>query len=98
MFFEQIREGKHQCMLKDKSVILFFPDSSIRTRVTFEKGIYLLGGQSILFPVETLDKKEDIRDVCGYLNNWADMVFFGYEFKKYLLEVQQAIIIYCLTR
>lgn len=60
---DEIREGKHQCMLKDKSVILFFPDSSIRTRITFEKGIYLLGGQSILFPVATMDKKEDIRDV-----------------------------------
>lgn len=30
--------------------------------------------QSILFPSETLDKKEDLKDVCGYLNNWADVV------------------------
>lgn len=71
---DEIREGKYQSLLKRKSVLLFFPDSSIRKRVTFEKGIYLLGGQSILFPMETLDKKEDIRDVCGYLNNWADLV------------------------
>ncbi|WP_027088731.1 ornithine carbamoyltransferase [Thomasclavelia saccharogumia] len=71
---DEIREGKYQSLLKRKSVLLFCPDSSIRTRVTFEKGIYLLGGQSILFPMETLDKKEDIRDVCGYLNNWADLV------------------------
>lgn len=34
----------------------------------------MLGGQPILFPSETLDKKEDLKDVCGYLNNWADMV------------------------
>ena len=61
-------------ILKGKSFVLFFPNSSIRTRVTFEKGIYLLGGQPILFPTETLDKKEDLKDVCGYLNNWADMV------------------------
>ncbi|MCM1182382.1 MAG: peptide transporter [Roseburia sp.] len=40
--------------------------------MTFEKGIYLLGGQSILFPSDALDKKEDLRDVCGYLNHWAD--------------------------
>lgn len=60
--------------LNGKTVVLFFPGSSIRTRVTFEKGIFLLGGQSVLFPPETLDKKEDIRDVCGYLNNWADAV------------------------
>lgn len=86
---DEIREGKHQCMLKDKSVILFFPDSSIRTRVTFEKGIYLLGGQSILFPVATLDKKEDIRDVCGYLNNWADMVIVRHK-DIHLLEQMSA--------
>lgn len=71
---DELYEGKYQDTLKGKSVVLFFPNTSIRTRVTFEKGIYLLGGQPILFPSETLDKKEEIRDVCGYLNNWADML------------------------
>lgn len=71
---DEVRKGKYQDSLRGKSVILFFPNSSIRTRVTFEKGIYLLGGQPILFPTETLDKKEELKDVCGYLNNWADLV------------------------
>ncbi len=60
--------------LKGKTVVMFFPASSIRTRVTFEKGVFLLGGQTILFNPATLDKEEDIRDVCGYLQNWADAV------------------------
>lgn len=71
---DEVIEGKYQSPLKGKSVVLFFPNSSIRTRVTFEKGVYLLGGHPILFPTETLDKKEDLRDVCGYLNNWADLI------------------------
>ena len=71
---DEISAGKYKSFLNGKSVVLFFPASSIRTRVTFEKGIYLLGGQSILFPNDTLDKKEDLRDVSGYLNNWADIV------------------------
>lgn len=71
---DEVRKGTYRDFLKEKSIILFFPNTSIRTRVTFEKGIYLLGGQPILFPTDTLDKKEDLRDVCGYLNNWADMV------------------------
>ncbi|MDE6567972.1 MAG: peptide transporter [Lachnospiraceae bacterium] len=71
---DEISAGKYHGFLNGKSAILFFPSSSIRTRVTFEKGIYLLGGQPILFPSDALDKKEDIRDVCGYLNNWADLV------------------------
>ena len=69
---DEIRAGKYKNFLAGKTIVLFFPDSSICTRVTFEKGVYLLGGQSILFPPDALSKKENIRDVCGYLNNWAD--------------------------
>lgn len=71
---DEMREGKHRNLLTGKSAVMFFPASSIRTRVTFEKGVHLLGGQPILFPSDALDKKEDIRDVCGYLANWADLV------------------------
>lgn len=71
---DEISTGKYNGFLNGKSVVLYFPASSIRTRVTFEKGIYLLGGQPIRFPNDVLEKKEDLRDVCGYLNNWADIV------------------------
>lgn len=71
---DSLQKGKYQNYLYNKTVVMFFPESSIRTRVTFEKGINLLGGQTILFPPETLDKKEDIKDVIGYLNNWADAI------------------------
>ena len=64
----------YEGFLNGRTVVMFFPASSIRTRVSFEKGIHLLGGQTILFDPSTLDKKEDIRDVCGYLENWADAV------------------------
>lgn len=60
--------------LNGKTIVLFFPESSIRTRVSFEKGIQMLGGNTILFPPTALDKREDIKDVIGYLENWADMV------------------------
>lgn len=60
--------------LEGKTVVLFFPESSIRTRVTFEKGIQELGGKTILFPPEALDKKEKLGDVIGYLENWVNAV------------------------
>ena len=69
---------EYEGFLKGKTIVMFFPVSSIRTRVSFEKGIYLLGGQSVLFDPQTLDKKEDIKDVCGYLQNWADAVIMRY--------------------
>lgn len=76
---DELRQGKYADFLRGKTVVMFFPASSIRTRVTFEKGIYLLGGQSILFAPETLDKKEEIKDVVGYLNNWADAIVVRYK-------------------
>ena len=74
MLADELKSENHKNSLTGKSIVLFFPSSSIRTRVTFEKGIYLLNGQPILFPSDSLDKKEKIEDVAGYLNNWADCV------------------------
>lgn len=71
---DALSNGEYKDYLKGKSVILFLPESSIRTRVSFEKGIHLLGGQSLLFSSETLDKKEAVADVAGYLGNWADLL------------------------
>ncbi len=66
------REGRgpttHGC------AVMVFPASSVRTRMTFERGAALLGLQPVLFPPETLDKPEDPADVAGYLANWADIV------------------------
>lgn len=71
---DDVGRGKYKNFFAGKTVVMFFPNASIRTRVTFEKGVYLMGGQTILFPPEALDKKEDIKDVMGYLNQWADAV------------------------
>ena len=76
---DEIDNGKYNRFLNGKTAVLFFPASSIRTRVTFEKGIHLLGGQPILFPGDALEKKEDLRDVCGYLDNWADIVILRHK-------------------
>lgn len=86
---DEIQQGKYRDILKGKSVVLFFPNSSIRTRVTFEKGIFLLGGQSILFPTETLDKKEALKDVCGYLNNWADIIIVRHKDIRILEQIAE---------
>ena len=76
---DELQSGKYNGFLKGKIIVMFFPDSSIRTRITFEKGIYLLGGQTILFPPSALDKKEKIEDVIGYLNNWTDGLIIRYK-------------------
>lgn len=53
---------------------LFFPQSSLRTRVSFEQGASQMGLQPITFPPETLDKPEALADVAGYLASWVDVI------------------------
>jgi len=54
--------------------VMFFPPTSLRTRVTFERGASLMGMQPIVLPETTLDKPEALGDVAGYLGVWADVV------------------------
>ncbi|MDO3408149.1 ornithine carbamoyltransferase [Saccharibacillus sp. CPCC 101409] len=69
---DRLRESTpHAPLLRGRTFLLFFPESSLRTRLTFERGIRELGGECVLFPPETLDKSEDLRDVAGYAANWA---------------------------
>lgn len=70
---------EHSKDLVGKTIALFFPDTSIRTKMSFEKGIRMLGGQTICFPSEALDTQEDIKDFMGYLANWADCIVVRHE-------------------
>lgn len=65
-------EHRRERFFEDKTFILFFPENSLRTRITFEKGIKDLGGECILFPPEALDRREELIDTVKYIENWAD--------------------------
>jgi ornithine carbamoyltransferase len=71
---DRLRLQNDRNSLVGKTFVLFFPESSLRTRITFEKGIRELGGECVLFPPETLDKREQLSDVINYLENWVDGV------------------------
>ncbi len=71
---DKLKAKENHHVLKGKTFILFFPTTSIRTRISFEKGIHALGGQCILFPPDTLDKREKLEDTIKYIENWADLV------------------------
>ncbi len=86
---DSLTKREYTNILFGKTVVMLFPSTSIRTRITFEKGIHLLGGQVILFPSETLDKKEDLRDVIGYLNQWADLVVVRHKEIKVLEQLAE---------
>lgn len=86
--------------LKNKTIVLFFSDSSIRTRLSFEKGINQLGGHSVLFPPSTLDKRENIMDVVRYIENWADAIVVrhpSFELVKEMAQYSKIPVINAMT-
>ncbi|WP_373232228.1 ornithine carbamoyltransferase [Cohnella sp.] len=69
-----LKQQKHSNVLSGKTFVLFFPETSIRTRITFERGIKDMGANCVLFPPESLDGREELRDRIQYIENWADGV------------------------
>ncbi len=61
-------------VLKGKVLAMIFEKPSLRTRVTFETGIYQLGGIGIyLAPQDIkLGKRESVEDVARNLSRWVD--------------------------
>ena len=60
--------------LKGKSIAMIFEKQSLRTHVTFDVGIYQLGGHSIYLSQQgiNLGTRESIYDVSKNLERWVD--------------------------
>ncbi|WP_232229103.1 ornithine carbamoyltransferase [Paenibacillus zanthoxyli] len=69
---DRLCQNREQPLLQGKTFVLLFPETSLRTRVSFEKGIRDLRGKCICMSPEALNKREDLADVIGYMENWAD--------------------------
>jgi ornithine carbamoyltransferase len=70
------RPGKYKDSIRGKSVALIFEKQSLRTHVTFDVGIYQLGGHSVYLTQSdiNLGKRESIYDVSKNLERWMDAV------------------------
>ncbi len=70
------RPDKYKDSLRGKSVALIFEKQSLRTHVTFDVGIFQLGGHSVYLTQSdiNLGKRESIYDVSKNLERWMSAV------------------------
>ncbi|MFZ5966924.1 MAG: ornithine carbamoyltransferase [Bacillota bacterium] len=74
---ENYKKGVVYKPLKDKTVITSFPSTSLRTRISFEAGIFQLGANAINMEID-FEGKEPLEDKVGYLNCWIDYLVIRY--------------------
>ena len=65
------RAGVQHRLLDGQTLVMIFEKPSLRTRLTFETGIFQLGGQAI-FIEDKLGRRESIPDVARNLERWVD--------------------------
>jgi ornithine carbamoyltransferase len=72
----KLKKGIEHQLLQGKSVALIFEKSSTRTRVSFEVGVYQLGGQPLFISSGTsqMGRGEPIRDTARTIARYCDGV------------------------
>lgn len=67
---------KYSTKLKGKTLLMIFAKPSLRTNLSFNVGIYQLGGQAIFYSIQnsTLGRKESIKDFSKVDSRYVDVV------------------------
>lgn len=75
---DELEKNKIHDVLKGKTVVIFFPPESVHMRLSFEKGVKMLGGHVVNFDSSILTSVGSVQDFVAYLNNWADVIIIRY--------------------
>lgn len=72
----QLKKEKFACALKNRAVGLIFQKPSLRTRISFQVGVWQLGGQCMsLSPAEVnIGVRESIKDAAMTLSRYLDLI------------------------
>jgi len=68
---KMLKDGKPHDLLAGKTLALIFEKPSLRTRLTFQIGMYQLGGYSVVID-DLLGRREAVKDVARNLERWVD--------------------------
>ena len=91
--------GEPHPLLAGRVLAMIFEKPSLRTRVTFETGIYQLGGHAIFLETR-LGQRESVPDVARNLDRWVNGIVartFSHEVVLELAEYAEAPVINALT-
>ncbi len=71
-----LKKGIHKAYMPKKTLAMIFEKSSTRTRVSFETGIYQLGGQGLFLSSRDihLGRGEPVKDTARVISSMCDMV------------------------
>ena len=71
---QQVKQGKEHHLLKGKTLGMIFEKSSTRTRVSFEVGMWQLGGQALFLSSRDLQigRGEPVKDTARVLSRFLD--------------------------
>jgi ornithine carbamoyltransferase len=73
---QQLTQGQAHPLLAGRTLALVFEKPSLRTRVTFETGMFQLGGHTVYLAPDDigLGKRESVADVARALSQWVDVI------------------------
>ncbi len=73
---KDLKKGKNQPLLKNKTLAMIFQKPSTRTRVSFEVGMFQLGGHALNLSSDDLQlsRGESIEDTAKALSRYVDVI------------------------
>ena len=73
----ELKHGKTTAPLSGKMMGMIFEKQSLRTRVSFETGMFQLGGSAMLLGEEIgFGKREAVKDIAQVLSSMVDVIMF----------------------
>jgi ornithine carbamoyltransferase len=74
---EELKSGRTSAVLAGKMMGMIFEKQSLRTRVSFETGMFQLGGNAMLLGSEIgFGKRESTKDIAQVLSSMVDVIMF----------------------
>ena len=88
---DKVKAGEEHHLCKGKTMSMIFAKPSARTRISFETGMYQLGGYSLyLSPNDIgIGKREAVKDIARVISRYNDIIMARLFDHKHMLELAE---------